>query len=203
MHWLDLKTPVVRDLAWAGFAAPLLQIEHLSGQKAAISSPVLLWEGFWQETLARLDHDPAPLLLHLEQRRGKRLGLYFESLWHFLLGEDPQTEVLATNLPVHENGRTVGEFDCLYYCARREQSIHLELAVKYYLGNPADGTWLGPGCNDHLDRKLDHLLQQQIRLSRHSASQDLLAKLGATEPALEIGLKGYLFSPPDGPMTIF
>ena len=57
--------------------------------------------------LVQLDEQPEPLLAHLAARRSRRLGLYFESLWHFFLQQDPATDLLATNLAVRTADRTL------------------------------------------------------------------------------------------------
>jgi hypothetical protein len=152
--------------------------------------------------LERLDRDAGALLEHLSRRPTRRLGVYFEQLWHFFLEQDPGTELVAHNLPVHQEGRTLGEFDCIYYCHQRKQHIHLELAVKFYLAAPhpghdrGDGSqWLGPDTRDRLDLKLSQLLQRQIVLGDHPRARHLLEGLGVVQPAREIAFKGYLFQP--------
>ena len=182
------QQPEVRDLAWAGFSPLLIRNQDIAGAG-------LVLEGFWQDRLAELDAEPSPLLDFLAERETTRLGLYYEALWHFLLDEDPDTTLVAHNLPVHDGSRTVGEFDCLYWSERAGTHIHLELAVKFYLGT-ADGTaWLGPGRRDRLDRKLAHLLQQQSRLSVHPAGRKAIEAVGIDDCQPRIDLKGYLFAP--------
>lgn len=133
-----------------------------------------------------------------------RLGVYFEQLWHFFLRQDPDIELIAHNLPIHDGGRTLGEFDCIYYSVERSCHVHLELAVKYFLGVPRGGNtttpantheWLGPDQRDRLETKLDQLLQRQIMLGDKPAAKRKLEELGIGEMAREIALKGYLFQP--------
>lgn len=160
--------------------------------------------------LEKLDRDPSPLHEYLSQRPTHRLGMYFEQLWRFFLIQDCEAELIAHNLPVHQEGKTLGEFDCIYYCHRRRRHVHLELAVKFFLATPhcnitgnAWRHWLGPDCRDRLDLKLNHLLTQQIKLSDHPAGSQVLRDLGIVAPAKEIAFKGYLFKPwsasPHGP----
>jgi len=150
--------------------------------------------------LEQLDRVPGPLLAHLAERRSHRLGVYFEQLWHFFLSRDPDTDLVAHNLPVHDNGRTLGEFDCVYYCHRRQRHVHLELAVKFYLAHPDTRDhesnahhWLGPDARDRLDLKVQRLLQRQIALGDHPAARRQLDTLGVAQPVREIAFKGYLF----------
>ena len=145
----------------------------------------------------------------LEQNSSPRLGIYFEKLWQFFLREAPGVRLLAANLPVREGGRTLGEFDLIYHCQQRDRFIHLELAVKFYLGH-ATGTdsagnscarqWLGPNSRDRLDIKLDHMLQRQIRLGEQPAAAARLATLQIDELHREIAFRGTLFQPAASPM---
>jgi hypothetical protein len=195
------QTQEVRDLAWACFSPPLLHIGKLAMPDQMIGACALRLTDRRRQWLTQLDGDPTPLLEHLAQRPTHRLGLYFEHLWHFFLHEDAATELVAHNVPLHDGSRTLGEFDCLYYCRERRRHVHLELAVKFFLGlshpvssasgNPSE--WLGPDNRDRLDLKLDQLLQRQILLAEQPAARPLLDDLGIDQLDREIALKGYLF----------
>jgi hypothetical protein len=198
------KTQEVRDLAWACFSPPLVHIEQLVEKTSGIRACTPPLTARRQQWLERLDSDPGALLAHLTQRPTHRLGVYFERLWHFFLQHDTETELLAHNLGVHHAGRTLGEFDCIYYCHQRGSHIHLELAVKFFLGVSRDGAaanagdarhWVGPDTRDRLDLKLDQLLQRQILLGENPDAQRTLAELGIGRLAREVVLKGRLFQP--------
>ncbi len=206
---LALENPGVRDLAWACFGPPLLQFEALepgSGVKT-VDLPLTAKRAAW---LRELDRQPEPLYGWLDARAASRLGLYFEHLWQFFLTADSETELLAHNLPVRRDSQTVGEFDCLYYCHRRERPVHLELAVKFYLGHrhatmgagqSTAREWLGPNTVDRLDLKLERLLQHQSRLSLDPAGSELLASREIEHPLREIALRGALFQPAQDPLS--
>ncbi|MEZ5572463.1 MAG: DUF1853 family protein [Halioglobus sp.] len=194
----------MRDLAWACFSPPLLYIEQLVSTASGIATCPLQMTTARQQWLAALDCDDSALLEHLSRRPSHRLGVYFEQLWHFFLQHDPHTELIAHNLAIRDESRTLGEFDCLYYCTQRDTHIHLELAVKFYLGvaskdketagiNAQD--WWGPDRRDRLDTKLEQLLQRQILLGDLPAAQSKLSALNMGKVAREIALKGYLFWP--------
>ncbi|MEQ8514944.1 MAG: DUF1853 family protein [Chromatocurvus sp.] len=204
----QLENPVVRDLAWAVFSEDLILADALAPRPQALyacslsdlTPARLAW-------LKALDRAPQPLLDHVGPRVGQRLGLYFESLWHFFLRCDPTVELLSHNLPVRDAGRTVGEFDCLYRCHDSGDIVHLELAVKFYLhtGAGSGGTgddradWLGPGRRDRLDHKLTHLAGHQTRLAEHPAAQRLLKSRSMVPERVEVAVKGRLFCRPDQP----
>lgn len=203
------KTREVRDLAWACFSPALFHGEKLSDDGQNIANCALNLTAARQTWLRELDERPAALLKHLTVLHNNRLGLYFESLWHFFLQEDAGVDLVAHNLPVREKGRTIGEFDCLYYCRQRKRHFHLELAVKYYLGHRQSTTnqrashwreWLGPNNTDHLDRKINHLTQHQIQLSDHPAAKESLEQLGISSVLKEIEIKGYLFNAVSDPL---
>jgi hypothetical protein len=191
----DLQHPLVRDLAWALFSDSLVALD--SGDTARPCGLELTARR--QRWLTALDGDPVTLSQHVARVQPRRLGHYFETLWHFFLERDPDVELIAHNLPVREDGQTLGEFDCIYFCHQRQRFCHLELAVKYYLAwlSPAPGNpgtlWLGPDSDDRLDRKLARLLDHQSLLAETDAGRAALEKLGVTEPLREIALKGYLF----------
>ena len=196
------KTPEVRDLAWACFSPSLFHSDQLADEGQSIANCGLGFTPRRQQWLQSLDNDPAALHAHLTGLHSTRLGLYFESLWHFFLSEDPAVDLIAHNLPIRHLGQTLGEFDCLYYCQKRERHIHLELAVKYYLScRKTTSTqaashwneWLGPTNTDHLDRKINHLTQRQIQLGDNPAAREALDNLGITALVKEVEIKGYLF----------
>lgn len=143
---------------------------------------------------------------YLAERNPKRLGIYFEVLWQYLLEQHTDFDLIARNLPVRTNGHTLGEFDFIYFCRQRQRHIHLETAVKFYLGIPGDGSspsswnqWIGPGTKDRLDLKLDKLLHKQTRLTQTPQGAELISGLGIDDIQPEICLKGYFFYPLDQP----
>lgn len=198
--WLQLRHPQVRDLAWACFSPPLLNSEQLGDP--GVGNCVLELTPARKQLLLQLDAAPAQLEAHLAIRSGTRLGLYFEALWHFFLTADTTLELVAHNLPVREGGKTFGEFDIIYWCPRRQQHVHLELALKYYLGLPGQNVWLGPNQRDRLDNKVRHLIERQTRLSENPASTAPLQRHGVTDVQREIEVKGYLFDATSGPAVL-
>lgn len=185
------KHACVKDLAWAGFSPPMILGPRIAGSG-------FQWSAFWQQHLEALDSEPSPLLDFLGDAPTRRLGIYYERLWHYLLQQDPAVELLAHNLPVRDGDRTIGEFDCLYWSAARNTHVHLELAVKFYLGVPDRACWLGPGGRDRLDKKLEHMTSRQGQLANHPAAREPLRALGIESCESLIDIKGYLFAPAAG-----
>jgi len=201
---MQLTDRHVRDLAWACFSPPLMITTAMADDQHNIANCGLVLNHRRVARLKALNKNPQPLRAFLGDQPPRRLGLYFEKLWHFFLQDDPGVELLAHNLPVRTGGQTLGEFDCLYYCRDRQRTFHLELAVKYYLGRPDQGSfgrhspwsaWVGPNARDRLDLKLSHLLNHQSRLSQTDAGQRTLNEAGIETPAMEAEVKGWLYQP--------
>lgn len=209
MSGFPYLTQAVRDLAWTCFSPGLLHSWQLADDGQNVTDCGLSLTAARRRWLAQLDNEPGPLLEVLAQKPVKRLGLYFEQLWHFFLEQDPCTTLVAHNLAVRDQGRTLGEFDVIYWCHTRQRHFHMELAVKFYLGWRQHTSveaasqwreWLGPSSHDRLDLKLDQLLQRQIQLSEHPQARVLLAELGIETLAREIAIKGYLFQSLSDPL---
>ena len=197
----QLRRPAVRDLAWTLLSPPLLstppcpQRHPLAGSAwAADPQRLKAW-------LLHLDNDDRPLRERLAALTSRRLGLYYEGLWQFALGQAPGVELLSANLAIRTGGRTLGELDILLRDA--DGTHHLELAIKLYLG-PVNGQghdpgqWLGPGCHDRLGTKLAHLAGHQLPMSSDAQSREALAGLGIHELQAHVWLGGYLFYPSPG-----
>ncbi len=206
MSVFPYQTQAVRDLAWACFAPALLHTAQLAHDDDRVDDCGLTLTPSRQQWLLELDSRPEPLLAHLAERKSQRVGLYFERLWHFFLEQDSSVELVAHNLAVREGGRTLGEFDVIYWCHKRQCHVHLELAVKYFLGWPRQAgsgsasqwqDWLGPNARDRLDLKLQQLFQRQIRLGDCTAARAQLAALGIGDMAREVVIKGCLFRSPE------
>ena len=197
MHVHELQHQAVRDLAWCCFSAPLLQELPESGATILPFNNDQLWP--W---LVALDQQPAELLKQISAVKSTRLGIYYETLWHFYFSQHPEWELLQHNLQVERNGITLGAFDFL--CRRGSEYWHIETAVKFYLCNtinPDDSRnwhhWIGPARQDRLDLKLAHLRQHQLPLHQTPEATAQLQRLypEATEWKTGLCLQGYLFSP--------
>lgn len=193
-----LHSPAVRDLAWTLLSPPLLGRTARPQRHPLQASRWRSQPGLLADWLRRQDRDAGALSAWLAHNPVRRLGLYYERLWQFALHAAPDVEVVAANLPIRQNGQTLGELDLLL---RDESGVHhLELAVKFYLGSSAqDGgdaaQWLGPGGHDRLDLKLGHLGQHQLPLSSRREARGALNELRLDEVRAAFWLAGYLFYP--------
>ncbi|TQV89694.1 DUF1853 family protein [Aliikangiella coralliicola] len=208
---LFINNQFVRDLAWIFQSTPLISSEHMSFEKD-------FSDDAW---LKELDSNPEMLEAHLKNKNLRMLGPYFEGLWEFYLRFYPGKKLLAKNVQVFGDNKTLGEFDFIYFDELTQQYRHLEVAIKYYLGSTgmtetdshesdsyetsshdttSMSTWIGPNTNDRLDRKFNKLVMHQSKLSQTAAGREALLKLGVKDIKSEICLLGYLFYPEHYPL---
>ena len=164
---LQFKHRVVRDLAWVIASPPLIcgnfeganwwSDEHCT-QEFQACLPALL----------ALDQNPQPLLDVLNQLKSRALGHRFEALFAYWLTISPSYQILARNLQLHHDGRTLGELDFIVRDLQSDAVIHLEVSVKFYMGllpQSSPYRWFGPNLKDCLGKKADHLKRHQTQLS--------------------------------------
>lgn len=194
----QLRQPQVRDLAWTLLAPPLLHgdaqlpLRHPLAASSWLAEPQRLGE--W---LLHQEQDSSALL-HFLNNGSSRLGRYYERLWQFALQAAPDVQLLAANLAIRAQGKTLGELDLLLRDA--DGVHHLELAIKLYLGprrHPGEdsGYWLGPASEDRLGLKLQHMAEHQLQLSATPQARSALAGICEEPPRPGMWLSGYLFYP--------
>ncbi|HDY99209.1 MAG TPA: DUF1853 family protein [Pseudomonas sabulinigri] len=171
----DFTHHIVRDLAWVAFAPPLLDGSTLPSRDPLKDS---IWRTEPEQLLHRLqqlDAKPEQLQELFPNSRDRRLGNYYERLWHALLKLSPDVAIVAHNIALREAGRTLGELDLVIRAANGEIT-HLELAIKFYMGRPElqqpgcsgecskASLWWGPDPSDQLSLKVQRLIQHQLPL---------------------------------------
>ncbi len=161
-----LHSPVARDVAWSVFSADLLDLDRVERPRPICDGRRFALNDARIALLHDLDRSPEALTLHTAGKLP--LGIRFERLWAWFVENDASLTLLGRNLPVRERGRTTGEVDLLVFCHDTEQTLHVELAVKFYLQVPGESGarlshWWGPNPEDRLSRKTHHLLHHQLR----------------------------------------
>jgi hypothetical protein len=192
MSWpreAELRDPAVRDLAWLLFSPQLLRATSAGAPLVTIrkTEKVMNW-------LAELDNRPAAFHAHVRKPGLTRVGLYAEALLEYFLMHGPGPRLIAANVPLRADGRTLGEVDFLVE-TRQGVRLHWELAIKFYLhvaeggnGNLAD--YVGPNLQDRFDLKHARLLNHQVALS----ARPEFASLGFDGPwRAEMFVKGRAF----------
>ncbi|MBO6606386.1 DUF1853 family protein [Psychroserpens sp.] len=129
-----------------------------------------------------------------------RLGQLAEQfIFHHIESIDDY-HLIAENIQVKENQRTLGELDAIVNAKNR--LVHLEMVYKFYVYDPSQGAteisrWIGPNRKDSLTEKLTKLKNKQFPLLYHEATQKLIRALGIDVSALEqqVLFKAQLFKP--------
>lgn len=194
---------LVRDLAWVISSPPLVAGDHNNTHWWGHNDCLIEFEACLP-TLLTLDKDPSPLIKHFEQLKSGRLGLRFEHLITYWLMISPNYELLTQNLQIiepiadpHKKGsHTYGELDFIIRNTRTNKTIHLEVAVKFYLGSaPYEDPfcWFGTNTSDQLGKKVEHLKQHQTQLS--DKFSPYLQERGYSIDEKQCFLKGRLFYP--------
>ncbi|SDN32451.1 DUF1853 family protein [Vreelandella arcis] len=171
------KNAITRDLAWLAITPDVVELPPPFPQAGRLSLAELgLNEGLdaWLDGLSVPD-------LARNGRRASRMGHYHEQLWHWLLDSAPNTRLLAHNVRITRKRSTLGELDMLYRRCDYPAPVHLEVAIKFYLGLPdgpgeetSHSRWIGPGGLDSLALKCRHLQRHQLPLSTTPEALDVL-----------------------------
>ena len=185
-HWANLQwslsaPPIVRDCG-----LPLLP----SARQADLAD-------FFARTESRAELEPAlDTALHQldQQPRSGRLGVYFEELWAFAFQHHPHYQLLARNLPLRADGRTLGELDFVVQHLPDNTTEHWEVAVKFYLQVDARH-WVGPGLRDRLDIKLARMREHQLPVIQQPAAAEVLRQKNIHIKRQWALVPGRLFTP--------
>lgn len=194
----QFKHRSVRDLAWVIVSPPLV-----SGNL----DDVHWWS--YEDCLAEyddclialkiLDKDPQPLITHLASLKNNRLGSIFEGFMSYWLKISPNYQELYQNIQLIEDKHTYGEIDFIIQEITTGKVIHLEVAVKFYLGSaPYEDAyrWFGTNTKDQLGKKIDHLRTKQTQLSKNYPEQ-IKKYCSQAIDAKQCFIKGRLFYPED------
>jgi len=164
---VQFKHRQVRDLAWV-IASPPLVSGDLDDVHWWTYDDCLNEFNDCIETLHKLDKNPQPLIEHLARLKNRRLGSMFEGLISYWLKISPNFRELRQNIQLIEDKHTFGEIDFIIEQISTKKVIHLEVAVKFYLGTePYEDAycWYGTNTKDQLGKKIDHLRSHQTQLS--------------------------------------
>ncbi len=174
-----LSDPVLRDIAWLAVTPDLVK---LPPPIPCAGRPTLEELGLEHTLLSWLRQLGRPPLNALNGSRATRMGHYHERLWHTLLDHAPNTRLLARNVRISRKRTTLGELDMLYRTRGNPAPVHLEVAIKFYLGLPegpgaptSQSRWIGPGGLDSLALKCAHLRRHQLPLSTSPPALETLA----------------------------
>ncbi len=190
---------IIADMWWALSSPPLFLSEELVDDFEWVA------QGLRNETaeehldfLLYLDSNFDLVRGFFEGKKIKRLGLYFEQILACFIDLHPDYELILFNQQINQGKQVIGELDMVYEDKVRNEWVHLELAVKFYLGygdTEKWSNWLGPNPIDRLDLKMNKLLGKQIHMSLHPALEEMWQKLGRKPDRKRLLLKGCLYYP--------
>lgn len=169
----QFKHRTVRDLAWVIASPPLVSGQLDDVHWWSYDDCLVEFNGCL-DALYALDLNPEPLNLHLANLKNSRLGSIFEGFISYWLKISPNYQELYQNIQLIEDKHTYGEIDFIIEEISSKKIIHLEVAVKFYLGcEPyADSyRWFGTNTKDQLGKKIDHLISHQTQLTQKHPEQ--------------------------------
>ncbi|OEF24025.1 DUF1853 family protein [Vibrio rumoiensis] len=121
-----------------------------------------------------------------------RLGFWYQHLCMQHFQSHPDYQLLAEEIQLNHNGRTLGAIDFIVENQLDQTTEHWEVAIKFYL--LFEGLWYGPNSKDRLDLKLSHMLEHQLEMSRHDYFVQQYPDLNNIQPKLL--MQGRLYTNP-------
>ena len=130
------------------------------------------------------------------------LGKQAEHLFEHWLKHSKRFQLIAANIQIQGERAPLGEIDYIVRDTNTQTVLHIELACKFYLLDPAISTsllgkWIGPNRKDRLIEKLEKLQTKQFPLLHKEETAKTLAPLSLAVAAVQqqVCLKGFLFLP--------
>ncbi|WP_052384017.1 DUF1853 family protein [Litchfieldella xinjiangensis] len=201
----SLGEPWVRDIAWLLHAPDMADIGYRG--RPSLTELGLDEDDRRRAWLRQQERKADDFARWLQQRRSSRLGIYHETLWQWILARAPHTRLLATNVALRDDTRTLGELDLVYADRTPEEGpsnpTHVELAIKFYLGLPdgpgdADDAarWIGLDSVDSLAIKAQRLGDKQLPMGLTALADPHLARsLPVAHFQQRVIMPGCLYSP--------
>ncbi|GAK86963.1 hypothetical protein JCM19238_4572 [Vibrio ponticus] len=146
-----------------------------------------------QETFCDLRSlEPTSLSKNSVYTGNRRLGFIYQHLCTQAFVNSAHYQVLAEEIQLSEQGRTLGAIDLIVRNKAKQRNEHWELAIKFYLLH--EGQWFGPNAHDQLETKLPHMLNHQLAMSTN-------AQFHQQHPELEVAthhllMQGRLYTNP-------
>ena len=133
--------------------------------------------------------------------RSRRIGFGFEQLIYRFVELSPRLELVRSNWVLSEEHRTLGELDLLVQTPQGLE--HWELALKFYLFDPASRHFIGSNGRDRLHLKLKKIREHQLPLGQHPQVRAWCEEQGWGMPSSRPLVLGRLFYPwlGEGPWT--
>lgn len=172
--------------------------------EALLSTPSIITK---KQGFALFEPEPASTLQHVKLSPVSNklvFGKRMERLFSHYITQSNRYSLIVENLQLIKDKKTIGELDFLIRDNELDQTIHLEIACKFYIYRPGlspdnMACWIGPNKKDKLVDKLAKLKERQFPLLKHPVTQKKLQELGVDSHNIQqqLFLPGILFTPKD------
>jgi hypothetical protein len=159
-----------------------------------------LWKNNAVYELHQFEINSKPSKINIDINEKLRLGKYIERLVSYQLTQENNIKIVAENIQIQQEKRTLGELDCIIL--KDEKPIHLEIIYKFYVYDDAVGAteiehFIGPNRKDSLVEKLTKLKQKQLPLLYASECEQYLEsiRLSSKNMKQHVYFKAQLFVP--------
>lgn len=137
----------------------------------------------------------------LDHPRNSVLGKRMESFFEIAIKFSTRYDLIASNLQVIEEKRTLGELDFLLFDHLNSRPLHVELVYKLYVYDRGFSSekerWIGPNRRDSYLEKIEKLKEKQFPLLYRPETIEYLKRLDISPEQVDQQLcfKAQLFSP--------
>ena len=159
-----------------------------------------LWKNDAVFNIDQFKNDAESSRITIDIDENLRLGKYIERFVSFELSQKSTINIIAENIQIHQEKRTLGELDCILL--KDDKPIHLEIIYKFYLYNETVGNseiehFIGPNRKDSLLEKLTKLKEKQLPLlySKECSEYVSTLNLNPKKIAQQVYFKAQLFVP--------
>lgn len=130
------------------------------------------------------------------------LGKRAETFIEHVLKHAPRYNLIASNIQLQDQKKTIGELDYILFDNKDNTYIHLELVSKFYvyIDNGTDKEiqhWVGPNRKDNFEDKLKKLNSKQLPILYHPITRATLEKINIDVNIVKqkVYYQGQLFIP--------
>ena len=173
--------------------------QTLEDMYAGFQSTPLLWKDKKVYGLEQfLPDETTNTFFKDKENNSIRLGKWVEKFVSLQIDNQKDASIILENIKVKKNNNTIGELDLLF--DRNGQTIHLEIAYKFYLLNNSNDTkklenWIGPNRKDNLNLKLEKIRTKQFPLLFKEETKTHLDQIDFESINQQTCFKAQLFIP--------
>lgn len=153
------------------------------------------------ESLNEIPDNTSNPFLAKEFSKNLVLGKRVEHFFLASIKSSSEYQLIANNIQISDENRTLGELDFLLRELRTSNILHIELMYKFYVYDPEFTIemerWIGPNRRDSLLQKIEKVKTNQFPLLYTSEAKKYLSSLNLSSEEIEQQLyfKATLFIP--------